>query len=198
MPVSSNVSHHQMHESKLSQSFLVAQITGVCNSRTLRVRLEASSTIALRARALRREVSLSVAAHERVEERAGKAHGVLAPKTNSLLGAHHETWCPLGTAKSARVKSIVRFKAAQPKHDAVLVPRRVSKRSPSPIRVRCTLNRKSLKLAGHASERPAPFHQALANQSLNRTRYGRRRKPGVRRLRHLHTPGSRRLPPHAG
>ena len=32
------------------------------------------------------------------------------------------------------------------------------------------------------------------NTSLNRTRYGRQRKPGVRRLRHLRTPGLRCLP----
>ena len=158
-----------MHESKLSQSFLVAQITGVCSSRTLRLRLEASSTIALRARALKREVSLSVAAYERVEERASQGHGVLAPKTNSLSSAHHKTWRPLETVEFARVKSIVSFKASQPKHSAVLFPRRVSGGSPSPMEVRCTSNRKSLKLAGHAPERPVRFHQALANQSLNRT-----------------------------
>ena len=169
MPVSSNVSHHQMHGSKLSQSFLVAQIRGVSSSRTLRLRLDASSTITLRARALRREVSQSVAAHERVEERAGQGHGVLAPKTSSLSGAHHKTWRPLGTAKSARVKSIVSFRASQAKHNAVPFPRRASGRSPSPMGVRCTSNRKSPKLAGRAPERPVRFHQALANQSLNRT-----------------------------
>ena len=158
MPVSSNVSHHQMHGSKFSQSFLVAQIRGVCSSRTLRLRLEASSTITLRGRALRREVSLSVAAHERVEERASQGHGVLAPKTNSLSSAHHKTWRPLGTAKSARVKSIVSFRASQAKHNAVLAPTRVSGRSPSPMGVRCTSNRKSLKLAGLAAEMLARFH----------------------------------------
>ena len=36
------------------------------------------------------------------------------------------------------------------------------------------------------------------NPSVNRTRSGRRRKAGVRRLRHLRTPALRRLPPRAG
>ena len=40
--------------------------------------------------------------------------------------------------------------------------------------------------------------QVLPNSSLNRTRYGSRRKPGVWRLRHYHTPGLRRLPSRAG
>ena len=158
-----------MHELQLSQSFLVAQITGACNSRALRQCLEASSTIALRARALRREVSQSVAAQERGEEHSGRGHGVLEPRTNTLSSAQHQAWRPLETAKSARVMSIVSFEASKTKHNAVLVPKRVSGRSPSPIRVRCTSNRKLLKLAGRAPERLARFHQALANQSLNRT-----------------------------
>jgi hypothetical protein len=41
-------------------------------------------------------------------------------------------------------------------------------------------------------------YKAVPNHSVNRTRYGSRRKPGVRRLRHLRTPGLRRLPPRAG
>jgi len=40
--------------------------------------------------------------------------------------------------------------------------------------------------------------RVLPNPSVNRTRYGRRRKPGVRRLRQLRTPGLRRPPPRAG
>ena len=36
--------------------------------------------------------------------------------------------------------------------------------------------------------------QAAPNPSLNRTRYGSRRKPGVRRCRRRRTPGLRRLP----
>jgi hypothetical protein len=38
----------------------------------------------------------------------------------------------------------------------------------------------------------------LPNASLNRTRYGRRRKPSVRCLRHCRTLGLRRPPPRAG
>jgi hypothetical protein len=38
---------------------------------------------------------------------------------------------------------------------------------------------------------------ALPNPSLELTRYGRRRKPGVRCLRHCRTPGLRHLPPRA-
>ena len=41
---------------------------------------------------------------------------------------------------------------------------------------------------------PALLQTVLPNTSLNRTRYGRRRKPGVRRLRHLRTSSLRRLP----
>ena len=147
----------------------MAQITGACNSRTLRQCLEASSTIALRARALRREASQSVAAQERGEEHSGRGHCVLTPRTNALSSAQHQAWRPLETAKSARVMSIVSFQASKTKHNAVLVPTRASERSPSPIRVHCTSNRKSLKLAGRAPDRLAPFHQALANQSLTRT-----------------------------
>lgn len=40
--------------------------------------------------------------------------------------------------------------------------------------------------------------QLTPNPSVNRTRYGSRRKPGVRRLQHLRTPGLRRPPPRAG
>jgi hypothetical protein len=36
------------------------------------------------------------------------------------------------------------------------------------------------------------------NPSLNRTRYGRQRKPGVSHSKHRYTPGLRRLPPRAG
>ena len=36
------------------------------------------------------------------------------------------------------------------------------------------------------------------NPSVNRTRYGRRRKAGAQRLRHCRAPGLRRPPPRAG
>jgi hypothetical protein len=36
------------------------------------------------------------------------------------------------------------------------------------------------------------------NPSLNRTRYGKRRKPGLRHMVHHLSPGLRRLPPQAG
>jgi len=39
---------------------------------------------------------------------------------------------------------------------------------------------------------------AWPNLSLNRTRYGRRRKPGPRHMVHHRVPGLRRLPPRAG
>jgi hypothetical protein len=52
----------------------------------------------------------------------------------------------------------------------------------------------------HASATmPSHGHsKLLPNPSFNRTRYGRRRKLGVRRLRHLRTPSLRRLPARAG
>jgi len=37
----------------------------------------------------------------------------------------------------------------------------------------------------------------LPNPSLKLTRYGMQRKPGVRRLRHLRTPGLHCMPPRA-
>ena len=50
-----------------------------------------------------------------------------------------------------------------------------------------------------ASVKPVCTGRALMpNPSLNLTRYGRQRKPGVRRLRHLRTPGLHCLPPRAG
>jgi hypothetical protein len=45
--------------------------------------------------------------------------------------------------------------------------------------------------------RPAP-HRATPNPSFNRTRYGKRRKPGLRHMVHYLSPGLRRLPPQAG
>jgi hypothetical protein len=39
---------------------------------------------------------------------------------------------------------------------------------------------------------------ARPNNSLNRTRYGKRRKPGLRNMVHYLSPGLRRLPPQAG
>ena len=129
----------------------------------------AAAEVTLRARALRREASQSVAALERGEEHSGQGHGVLEPRTKALSSAQHQAWHPLETAKSVRVMAIFSFEASKARHNTVLVPKRVSGRSLSPIRVRCTSNRKLLKLSGRASERPARFHQALANQSLNRT-----------------------------
>ena len=41
-------------------------------------------------------------------------------------------------------------------------------------------------------------NQVLANTSLNRTRYGSRRKPGPRQSYHGRSPGLRRLPPRSG
>jgi len=38
----------------------------------------------------------------------------------------------------------------------------------------------------------------MPNPSVNRTRFGKRLKPGVRQPKHLHTPGLSRLPPRAG
>ena len=38
----------------------------------------------------------------------------------------------------------------------------------------------------------------MPNPSVNRTRYGRRRKAGAQRLRHCRAPALRRLPPRAG
>jgi hypothetical protein len=40
--------------------------------------------------------------------------------------------------------------------------------------------------------------RVLPNPSLNRTRYGRQRKPGPRHMVHHLVPGLRRLPPRAG
>jgi hypothetical protein len=42
------------------------------------------------------------------------------------------------------------------------------------------------------------IHAVLPNPSVNRTRYGSRRKPGVCHSNYRHTPGLRRLPPRAG
>jgi hypothetical protein len=39
---------------------------------------------------------------------------------------------------------------------------------------------------------------APPNHSFNRTRYGKRRKPGLRHMVHHLSPGLRRLPPRAG
>ncbi len=43
-----------------------------------------------------------------------------------------------------------------------------------------------------------PQSDYFANHSLNRTRYGKRRKPGPRHMVHHLVPGLRRLPPQAG
>ena len=40
--------------------------------------------------------------------------------------------------------------------------------------------------------------ELMPNPSLNRTRYGKRRKPGLRHMVHHLSPGLRRLPPQAG
>jgi hypothetical protein len=50
-------------------------------------------------------------------------------------------------------------------------------------------------LATHPSFRPV---EVTPNHSLNRTRYGKRRKPGSRHIVHHREPGLRRLPPQAG
>jgi hypothetical protein len=50
-----------------------------------------------------------------------------------------------------------------------------------------------LVLTKHASGKPA----VKPNPSLKLTRYGMQRKPGVRRLRHLRTPGLHCTPPRA-
>jgi len=51
--------------------------------------------------------------------------------------------------------------------------------------------------ASHPS-RAFSVQPVLPNPSLNRTRYGRRRKPAAQRLRHCRAPGLHRLPPRAG
>jgi hypothetical protein len=43
----------------------------------------------------------------------------------------------------------------------------------------------------------AHMGRVLPNPSLKLTRYGMQRKPGVRRLRHLRTPGLHCMPPRA-
>ena len=43
-----------------------------------------------------------------------------------------------------------------------------------------------------------PGAQVRPNNSFNRTRYGKRRKPGLRHMVHHLSPGLRRLPPRAG
>ena len=49
------------------------------------------------------------------------------------------------------------------------------------------------------SEKPQLLQPARPNPSLNhRTRYGKRRKPGLRHMVHHLSPGLRRLPPQAG
>ena len=56
--------------------------------------------------------------------------------------------------------------------------------------------------SGQDQEARAPTLQrpdaARPNPSLNRTRYGKRRKPGLRHMVHHLSPGLRRLPPQAG
>jgi hypothetical protein len=53
-------------------------------------------------------------------------------------------------------------------------------------------------LASGEQYSPPQPKKAAPNPSLNRTRYGRRRKPGAQRLRHCRAPGLHRLPPPAG
>ena len=165
----------------------------------LRRGLEASSTIALRARALRREVSQWVAAQERCEFRSVEFSALPANKTRG------KAFCPsissrgLVAAEDTKLPGCpISGRSARPKINGRWDPRSSLRPYASPKRVGCTNGCQSLKWASSSLSSLAQFPEAMANQSLNRTRYGRRRKPGVRRLRHLRTPGLRRLPPHAG
>ena len=145
MPVSSNVSHHQMHGSRLSQSFLVAQIRGVCSSRTLRLRLDASSTIALRARALRREVSQWVAAQERGEFRSVEFSALPANKTRG------KAFCPsisshgLVASEDTKLPGCpISGRSARPKIHGHLGPGSALRPDASPKRVGCASGRQSV------------------------------------------------------
>jgi hypothetical protein len=53
------------------------------------------------------------------------------------------------------------------------------------------------KAGAQSASTPVPW-PVRPNHSFNRTRYGKRRKPGLRHMVHHLRPGLRRLPPRAG
>ena len=162
---------------------------------SLRLGLEASLTTALRARALRREISHWVAAQERVEFRSVEFSALRASKTRG------KEFCPpnssrrLVAAEDTKLTDCsISGRSARPKTHDHLGPGSTLRPDISINRVGCASGRQSLKWASSSLSSLAQFPEAMANQSLNRTRYGGRRKPGVRRCRRRRTPGLRRLP----
>jgi hypothetical protein len=64
----------------------------------------------------------------------------------------------------------------------------------APTSYRCEVDSVGL---NYQHARSAP-RRVRPNNSFNRTRYGKHRKPGLRHMVHHLSPGLRRLPPQAG
>ena len=148
----------------------MTQLLAHQTSLTARLGLEASSTIALRARALRREVSQWVAAPERGEERSVKVSAHRAMKTTGrsrgtlncrfVLAALQKTKSPACFFKPLTSASQI---------ELLRGPGPSARPASSPKKARCTSGRPALKLPTLFCSTVAQSQEALANHSLNRT-----------------------------
>ena len=148
----------------------MTQLLGHRNIVSLRLGLEASSTIALRARALRREVSQWVAVQERGEFRSVEFSAHRASKTRGKAFRPSNSSRGLVAAEDTKLPSCsISGRSARPKingHQGSGSPLRPDA---SPKRVCCTNGRQWLKWASASRSALAQLPEALANHSLNRT-----------------------------
>ena len=173
----------------------MTQFSGLWFSDSLRPWSEASSSIALRARAASREVSQLIAAQERVEARIGRRYG-----HRTVEVARHTAYgCPLhqrsAAAGAARPhKFCITASPRRPAPSARWCHGRnsLANQRPTPKKTGCASDKKSFKWSVPATIVKACLQQALANQSLNRTFCG------IRPLGFISFSALRTLPQTAG
>ena len=169
----------------------MTQFSGLWFSGSLRTWLEASSSIALRARAVSREVSQSIAAQERVEARIGRR---CADIGRSKSQDTPRTVVPYtkGRRRPARPGPHKFCITATPRRPAPSARWCPGSNRLTPKKTGCVSDNKSSKWSLHATLVQACFQQALANQSLNRTFCG------VRPLGFISFSPNSRTPQNAG
>ena len=139
----------------------------------------------------------------RTRQASGSGSGLLASEARheapatSVRPRFRTSW-----HRQRRHEALPRAKSSAPMHSNAIAPAGAGPEWFEPgslcaVQAQELLSGPAIRFGNKANASSAPL-RVLPNPSLNRTRYGKRRKPGLRHMVHHLSPGLRRLPPRAG
>ena len=154
-------------------------------------------TLRLRARAVRTTVERKVV--HNFSFRASRQALPVLGRVSSLLAYRPLKSCSPGNKDRTQSQNTESLRSTAParcrqNHVASVLPRGSIRRMSAFVHTSAICTRHGFRPSsvGRGQSNAAP------NPSLNRTGYGRQRKPGLWHMVHHHSPGLRRLPPPAG